>query len=286
MKIRPLVSVVIPTKNEEKNISRCLQSLKNQDYPQERIEIIVVDNPTSTDRTKEISRQYTNKVFTYGQERSAQRNFGMLKKAKGKYLFYLDADMSLSRNVIKEAVLKAEKENLVALYLPEVIPGSSFWAKVRNLERSFYDGTMIDAPRFLERKAFKKVNGFDEDLFACEDWDLDKRVRKEGKIGLLARDLGAVIYHHEPDFNLKNYLAKKGYYQKNFSQYFKKWGTKETQLQFDFCYRYFGIFLEKGKWKRFLSHPFLVLGIYVLRIGVGFTYLPALIKKWQQRIRK
>ena len=41
---RPLVSVVITTKNEEENIGRCLESIKKQTYQQNRIEIIVVDN--------------------------------------------------------------------------------------------------------------------------------------------------------------------------------------------------------------------------------------------------
>jgi glycosyltransferase involved in cell wall biosynthesis len=48
-----MISVIISTKNEEKNIARCLESVKNQTYGAENIEIIVVDN-NSTDRTKEI----------------------------------------------------------------------------------------------------------------------------------------------------------------------------------------------------------------------------------------
>ncbi|HDY87236.1 MAG TPA: glycosyltransferase [bacterium] len=43
------VSVIISTKNEEKNIANCLQSIKKQQYPQKKIEIIVVDN-YSTDK--------------------------------------------------------------------------------------------------------------------------------------------------------------------------------------------------------------------------------------------
>lgn len=51
----PLVSIVITTKNEEKNIGNCLESMKVQTYSQEKIEIIVVDN-NSTDTTKEIAK--------------------------------------------------------------------------------------------------------------------------------------------------------------------------------------------------------------------------------------
>jgi glycosyltransferase involved in cell wall biosynthesis len=59
--MKAFVSVVITTKNEEKNIANCLESIKRQTYPQNRIEIIVVDN-NSTDGTKEIARKYTKKV--------------------------------------------------------------------------------------------------------------------------------------------------------------------------------------------------------------------------------
>ena len=55
----PLVSVVITTKNEEKHIGNCINSIINQTY--ENIEIIVVDND-SIDKTKEIAKTYTKKV--------------------------------------------------------------------------------------------------------------------------------------------------------------------------------------------------------------------------------
>ena len=98
----PLVSIIITTKNEEKNIGRCLKSIKKQACP--NIEIIVVDN-NSIDKTKQITKKYTKNVFNKGPERSAQRNFGA-QKAKGKYLLFLDADMTLSPQLIKKAVHK------------------------------------------------------------------------------------------------------------------------------------------------------------------------------------
>ena len=55
------ISVIITTRNEAKHIKECLQSIGKQTYPQERIEIIVVDN-NSSDKTKEIAREYTDKV--------------------------------------------------------------------------------------------------------------------------------------------------------------------------------------------------------------------------------
>jgi len=68
-----LVSVIITTKNEAKNIKQCLESIKRQTYA--AIEIVVVDN-NSLDATVAITKAYTAHIFTKGPERSAQRNFG------------------------------------------------------------------------------------------------------------------------------------------------------------------------------------------------------------------
>ena len=86
---KPLLSVIVPTKNSERFLERCLKSIKSQTY--KNLEIIVVDN-NSNDKTKEIAEKYTKLVFNKGPERSAQRNFGVLK-SKGEFvlLFSLKA---------------------------------------------------------------------------------------------------------------------------------------------------------------------------------------------------
>ena len=89
------VSVVIATKDEEKNIGRLLESIKKQTYCS--WEIIVVDN-SSSDGTVKLARKYTRAVYNCGPERSAQRNFGV-DKSLGKYVLILDADMELSSRV-------------------------------------------------------------------------------------------------------------------------------------------------------------------------------------------
>lgn len=265
-----LVSVIIATKNEERNIGNCLESIKNQDFPLAEIEVITVDND-STDKTKEIARKYTEKVFNKEPERSAQRNLGV-KHSSGKYILYLDADMILSREVIRECVEKMERgADLAGLYIPEKIVGSGFWGTIRDFERSFYNGTVIDAARFLRKDKFLKAGGFDETLYACEDWDLDKRLKALGKLGIAKNPL----YHNETDFNLRKYLKKKKYYSKNINVYIEKWGKNDPDVkkQFGFYYRFFKVFTENGKWKKLLRHPILASGMYFLRFLVGMKFL-------------
>jgi hypothetical protein len=57
---------------------------------------------------------------------------------------------------------------IVGIYVPEVIKGDSYWARVRNFERSFYNHTVIDAVRCIRKKTFIEVDGFDEKLYAGE----------------------------------------------------------------------------------------------------------------------
>lgn len=268
----PLVSVIITTKNEERNIQNCLESIKNQAY--RNIEIIIVDNHSTDDTIKKIKElkieNFKLKIFQHGPERSSQRNYGV-EKAKGKYILYLDADMSLSKNVIRDCVYELTHRNLVALYIPEIILGNSFFSKVRNFERSFYNGTVVDATRFIEKGIFMNVGGFDETMSGPEDWDLDKKIKRKGSIGIIT----SVLFHDESEFNLKKYLIKKKYYIKSFKTYTSKWGIDDPDIkrQFSPSYRMIFVFIEKGKWKKLIIHPILTLGMYLLRFLVGINYL-------------
>lgn len=263
----PLVSVVITTKNEEKNIETCIKSIKNQTF--KNIELILVDN-FSEDRTAEIAKEHSAKVYFKGNERSAQRNYGA-KVATGKYLLYLDADMILSPILIEECVEKLESEPVDALYIPEKIVGEGFWIKVRDFERSFYTGTVIDAVRFLKRQLFLQVGGFDETFAGPEDWDFDRKIRQVGRTSVA----NVPLYHNEGKFNINRYLEKKGYYSVGIHKYIKKWGSSdvETLKQTGVRYRMVGVFVEKGKWKKLVTHPILAIAMYCLRFRVALQYI-------------
>ena len=295
----PLVSVVITTKNEETNIENCLRSIYAQNYPKEYFEVIVVDNQSS-DRTKEIAQKFTPLVFDKGSERSEQRNFGIFSIAQGEYSLFLDADMILAPNLIQGCVQQIQKSKNIALHIPEIILGKSFWSQVRRFERKFYNGTVVDGARFFRVEEFKAIGGFDETLSGPEDWDLDKKFKQRGSIGLVPiqpilnwdcekwclsefirtmgvvpSSYGGVVFHNESQFNLITYLEKKGYYSKDMNKYIEKWGRDDPdiQKQLGFGYRFFGVFVEKGKWRWLLSSPILALGMYFLRITVGIRFL-------------
>lgn len=265
-----MVSIIITTKNAEEFIADCIKSVVNSNYVKEgkKVEIILVDN-YSTDKTVEIAKELGAKTFLKGPERSAQRNYGV-EQSSGKIVGILDADMTLSKNVITECVEIFEKDkNIKALYVPEKIFGSGFFNRVRNFERSFYNATVIDGVRFFRRESFLEIGGFDTSLNGTEDWDIDRRIRNIGEVSIIKSPL----FHHE-NHSLKQWTIKKSYYASNFDNYFKKWGfDKATKKQFGFYYRYIGVFIENGKWKNLIRHPLLALSMYFLLFLKGCVFI-------------
>ena len=266
--IRGLVSVIVTTYNNERILHTCLQSVKKQTY--NKIEIILVDN-NSTDETKKVASLFTENILNKGPERSEQRNFG-LKKSRGEYCIFLDSDMQLSKNVIQEGVrILQTKTDVVGLYIPERVAGKSNWAKIRNFERQFYNGTVIDCVRMVRKNAAIRAGGFDKDMFAAEDWDFQKKIQRLGKTSTIKYSL----YHRPGDKSFFSYIQKKIYYSKNLSIYIGKWGKDDPQIrkQFGFWYRYFLVFTENGKWKKCVRSLDLFICMLFSKIIVGFLYV-------------
>lgn len=216
---KPVVSIIITTKNESKTIERLLKSIKSQTF--NKLETIVVDN-ASNDDTKKISKNYTKLVFNKGPERSAQRNFGV-KKAKGEYILILDADMELSRGLVKECVSVISKnKNIGTVTIPEISVAKTFWEKVKAFERSFYNSkgdSAVDAARFFRKKSFMEVNGYDETITGPEDWDLPERIIK---LGYKNSRVKSKIFHYEKIDNPLKLAQKKYYYALTSHRYLKK----------------------------------------------------------------
>lgn len=89
----PTISVVIATFNSENTLSLCLESIRLQDYPQNKIEIILADGG-SKDKTHLIARQYKSKLLKVPPlKQNAEYNKGVgLSKAKGEFVLMVDHD--------------------------------------------------------------------------------------------------------------------------------------------------------------------------------------------------
>lgn len=269
MKKLPLVSVVIPTRNSEKFLGNCLESIKKQTY--KNIEIIIVDN-NSTDKTKEIAARYTKLVFNRSPERSAQRNFGA-SKSKGDYLLFIDSDMELSKKVVEECVNRIQKSG--GIIIPEKSMGEGFWAKCKALERSFYIGVdWIEAARFFPRELFNKLKGYDEMQTGTEDSDFPQRIKEEFGENSIIR-INSFIYHHEGKLSLFDTLKKRLYYAKTSNVYTTRKSNEEYyKKQSSILERYRLYFSDP---KKLFRNPFLGLGVLFMKAaefgvwGLGYS---------------
>lgn len=270
-----MVSVIITTKNESAVIKRLLTSLRSQSY--KNIEIILIDN-NSSDSTKQIALKFTNKVYNFGPERSAQRNFGA-KIGKGDFLLFLDADMELSKKVIKESVNSINSSTKFAgVIIPEKSVAKTFWEKVKAFERSFYNekgDEITDAARFFRKSIFKKAGGYDETITGPEDWDLPETIKK---LGYTFERISAVIYHHERINSPFDLAKKKFFYALRAHRYLKK--HRISALSPKTIYFLRPIFYKN--FDRIISHPLLSLGMFIMLfsqiLGGGLGYLVGRIK--------
>ncbi len=203
---RPLVSVVVPTRNSAAFVTACLESVRAQDY--EPLELIVVDNH-SDDGTAQIAARYADLVETCGPERSAQRNRG-IELASGEYVLWIDSDMVLETDVLSSAVDAALAADAEAVFVPERSIGTGFWAACRILERRCYEGEpMIEAPRLVRRSFFASHGGFVPEVSGQEDAELRMRLRAAG--AAMVRST-ATIEHDEGHVTLRGVIRKRVYY--------------------------------------------------------------------------
>jgi glycosyltransferase involved in cell wall biosynthesis len=239
----PLVSVIIPTKNSQKYLPACLDSIREQTYP--NTEIIVVDN-SSTDQTQQIARRYSEKVFTRGPERSAQVNFGV-EKAKGKYVVKVDSDFVLAPEIVEQCVNEAARgyEAIIFHHTPDT--RVSWIARTRKFELDMYkyDATHFSA-RFVRKDVYEAIGGFSEQMIAGEDYDFQNKLNRGGfKTGFVAAE---ALHLGEPR-HLWSHLLKYYDYGRDFVNY-RAANQKESKSQLAFFRSAY-----MRHWRNFLRHP-------------------------------
>lgn len=232
---KPIVSVIVPIRRGE-DISLLLDGLTKQRFT--NFETIIVDE---------------------GKERSEQRNVG-IRKAKGKYLLILDSDQIPSIYLIKDCVGRIESFSYDALYIPERMYYKDWFSRLRDWERQFYTATPIDVVRFVKRK---NCPYFNESLHGPEDSDWDRRINGR-------RGVSASYVLHADRCGPITFLKKKAYYSRSMSKYESLHPSDKVT---NFWWRCFGVFLEDGKWKRFLASPCKATGVMIMVFLRGVIYL-------------
>lgn len=178
------ISVVIPAYNEEKYLSKCLESLKNQTY--KTFEIIIVDNGSS-DATADIAKKY-NIIIIHESKKGvgAARKKGFAQ-AQGDIIVSTDADCSFPPDWLEKIVHAFEKPGTIAVYGTTMIENESPWKQKLSLYlmTAFYQiNDWLNKKQFqgsnsaIRKTTYEKTPGFDETLGALEDADLCKKLMK------------------------------------------------------------------------------------------------------------
>lgn len=213
----PLVSVIIPTYNREKEISAAVESVLKQTY--QNIELIVVDDG-STDATLKKLSKYDDKIRVVCQDNagpSAARNHGV-SVSNGEIIAFLDSDdLYLPTKISRQVEVLQRVDGAVPCCLCNAIVCSPSGREKMSFDlamlKSFYpegiwkDITRVLITRFIlftqavaiRREAFLKLGGFDEHLQIMEDFDLALRLSLAGPWAYIKTSL--VIYHA---YNLKS----------------------------------------------------------------------------------
>ena len=263
----PPVSLIIPIKNEESCISKCLSEISNQTYPSDKTELLVVDG-MSTDSTRERICRFgaENECLDFriidnpkGQRASAL-NAG-IREAKGDIILRIDARTIIPPDYVEKCVEALEEsgaDNAGGMQRPKVdglhrgnltqfavgIAMSSLFgvgnARFRTGRRSGFTDTVYLG--CFRKELFEKVGLFDEDsAVISEDADMNFRIRQAGGKIYFNKDVVAYYY-------------PRGSFKELWRLYFRYGGAKAGNL------------IKRGKLTAFRQHvpPFFLLALVLL----------------------
>jgi glycosyltransferase involved in cell wall biosynthesis len=182
-----MLSIVIPTLNEEKYLPHLLQSLQRQTFID--FEIIVAD-ANSLDTTREIAAHHGCQVVTGG--RIAQGRNAGARQAQGEYILFLDADVTVAPSFLNDLMRQVLKKHLgvaSGFVIPDsrklfdkiMVTTSNLWHYAIQYFYPHASGFYIVARKSLH----DEIGGFDEELFLTEDHEYVIRAARHGKFRYL-----------------------------------------------------------------------------------------------------
>jgi len=195
------VSIIIPCRNEEKYIGKCLDSIIAQDYPKNKIEILIVDG-LSEDRTRETIRKYSEKYPFIKLFNNLQKitpcamNIG-IKNAEGDLLIMISSHAIIDKNFLVNGIKCQNKTNADAIggmlntinvgddIISRAIPfaaDSIFGAGGKRYRNRTDEGFVSDTLPYCmyQKDVFAKIGLIDEELIRDQDEEFNYRLIKNG----------------------------------------------------------------------------------------------------------
>jgi len=217
------ITVIIPCKNEEKYIGGCLNSVINNDYPLDCLEVLVIDGK-STDSTQSIVEEYSAKfnfikLLTNSHEKVPYALNKGIKESIGDFIIRLDAHSEIPNNYFSKLIYWSKKlnaDNIGAVCLTDVknknpktnsiitvlsnkygVGNSYFRIGVDQVKE-------VDHVPFgcFKKDIFSKVGFFNKLLDRNQDIELSKRITRNGGHIFLLPDLFCTYYARETFYGI------------------------------------------------------------------------------------
>ncbi len=210
----PFVSVIIPCRNEEKHIGRCLETILTQDYPKDKMEVLVVDGG-STDKTREIVKErggQSSAIRLLDNPRvitPAAMNVG-IQNAKGEIIIRMDAHAGYEKDYVSKCVkyLQEYSADAVGGAMKTLPSFDTLSARAIALSLASPFGAAshfrvgINKPTETDtvfggcykREVFDKIGFFNENLIRTQDLEFNLRLKKAGGKIILIPDIVSYYY--------------------------------------------------------------------------------------------
>ncbi|UCF71507.1 MAG: glycosyltransferase family 2 protein [candidate division WOR-3 bacterium] len=231
MKPLPTISILIPMLNEERYIVRCLDSVLANDYPQQFIEIIVIDG-MSTDRSREIVKAYSKEhsfvhlIDNPKRIQSAGLNLG-ISAAHGKIILCMNAHTTYAVDYVKQCVEALETTGADNVSGVQCAVGTSYIsdaiavaittpfgigdARFRYSNKQQWVDTVF--PGAWYKRTLDRLGGFNEEWVINEDYELNYRLRKAGGKILLSPRIHCQYYVRSTLFSFARQYSRYGYWK-------------------------------------------------------------------------
>jgi cellulose synthase/poly-beta-1,6-N-acetylglucosamine synthase-like glycosyltransferase len=228
----PTISVILPIRNEERFIAQTLQYLQSQDYPIDKLEILVVDGESSDNTVAIVNRMAASDsrirlLSNPVRLSSAARALGA-SRATGDVITFVDGHTYIDNDqLLKNTARLLAENNLSVLSRPQFLdtPENSFFQKAVSLARKSPLGHGLDSTIYMaedalvdptssgatyRREIFAKVGNFDERFDACEDVEFNYRVAQAGYQSFTSKKLAVYYYPRESLNGLFKQLKRYG----------------------------------------------------------------------------
>ena len=229
-----MISIIIPTLNEENYLPNLLKSIKNQSFKD--YEIIISDTKLGK-KTKQIAKKFNCRIIRGGRPSLAKNNG--VKEAKSDSLF-LDADVVIKDKFFLERFLIRINQKDLDIACPRILPDSTkFSHHIYYMIKNW--GNLIISPfiphvsgqcLFIKKNYFNKIKGYDESLLLAEEHDLAQRAVKSGA---KFRFMMSMHVHNSPRRNIKEgsfKLLMKGVYSELYRFFIGKIKKKLFDYEF------------------------------------------------------